>query len=99
MSLQLQAQDLLSINIESLSLEALADHAQALRQILMALAEGLASPAWSAPARYNAMHLIKRVALRLDETLSLIDDRRCEEAEQPTATTDGSAAILGTPSP
>ena len=99
MSLQIQAQDLLSTNIESLSLEELEEHAQALRQIIMALADGLASPAWSAPVRYNAMHLVKRLALRLDETLSLIDDRRCEQAEQQQATADGRAVALNPPAP
>ena len=99
MSPQLLADNLLRIRIDTLSIELLQEHAHALRNVLMVLAEGLASPTWSAPARYGAMHLIKRIAFRLDETLSLIDDRRCEQAEQSKTKADANAVALDSPSP
>jgi hypothetical protein len=86
MSIQHEADTLLGIRIDPLELADLEEHASALRRLIVAFAEGLASPTWTAPARYNAMHLVKRLAVRLDETLSLIDDRRCDAAEKSEST-------------
>ena len=79
-SIEVQAEDMLRLATEPLTLEELELLANNLRGALVAIADGLASHAWSAPARYNAMHLVKRIAVRLDEVLSAIDDRRCDEA-------------------
>ena len=79
MSLTVETENLLRVRIETLSLKELEEHAQELRNSVIELSDGLASPKWNANARYNAIHLVKRIAVRLDETLSLIDDRRCEK--------------------
>ena len=97
MSIQLEADTLLRVQIDPLQLADLEEHASALRRLIVAFAEGLASPTWAAPARYNAMHLVKRLAVRLDETLSLIDDRRCEQSEHAASTARN--ASLNPPAP
>ena len=82
----LEASDRLAVNIERLSIEELEQYVKSIERVILALFKAsLKKLEMSSFAMANLDRLIKKLRWRLEDSLTLIEDRKAEAAAETAA--------------